>query len=353
MVLHRLISISHRLLGLLPSLLVPFDQLQTKGARKKGPPRLSRIAPLIENRLKKNQKKLKAWIQRHGIEAYRLYDRDIPEYPFQVDRYNDHLLVYVKSTKGESAEEIERKLDELKSALHQIFPKSTLLVKKRESQKGKEQYTRKDRQRNTFVVKEHECLFEINPTDYLDTGLFLDHRPLREWIYKSALGKEFLNLFCYTGSVSVAAALGGAKRTTSVDMSKTYINWAKANFLRNKLNPEQHRFLEENALKFLKTAPINGRQYDMIFLDPPTFSNSKKMSEVFEVEKDQEFLVRHCMKILKEDGLLYFSTNKRKFKLSEKLTEKYDVKNVTKPSIPIDFRDVKIHHCFEIRNRTS
>jgi 23S rRNA (cytosine1962-C5)-methyltransferase/23S rRNA (guanine2445-N2)-methyltransferase / 23S rRNA (guanine2069-N7)-methyltransferase len=170
---------------------------------------------------------------------------------------------------------------------------------------------------------------------------------MRQKVFKTAKDKTFLNLFCYTGAVSVFAALGGAK-TTSVDMSQTYLRWAQDNFAANDLNPEQHTFVNADVLEWLRLQ--NGHlKYDVIFLDPPTFSNSKKMQDSFEVERDQDFLVNTCMSMLNPDGVLYFSNNKRKFKLNPELMSKYKVKDISEESIPQDFHDKKIHVCFEIR----
>ncbi|HWU43480.1 MAG TPA: class I SAM-dependent methyltransferase, partial [Bdellovibrio sp.] len=167
-------------------------------------------------------------------------------------------------------------------------------------------------------------------------------------IFKSAEGKRFLNLFCYTGSVSVFAALGGAK-TTSVDMSQTYLRWAQDNFELNEIDFGSHSFVNENVIEWLYEHRYK-KAYDIIFLDPPTFSNSKKMDESFEVERDQEFLVDSCMSILRPEGILYFSNNKRKFKLSPSLMSKYKVRDISEETIPQDFHDKKIHNCFEIKN---
>jgi 23S rRNA (cytosine1962-C5)-methyltransferase/23S rRNA (guanine2445-N2)-methyltransferase / 23S rRNA (guanine2069-N7)-methyltransferase len=187
--------------------------------------------------------------------------------------------------------------------------------------------------------------------DYLDTGLFLDHRPIRYQFLKKSKDKNFLNLFCYTASVSVMAAVGGA-RTYSVDMSKTYLEWAKENFKLNNLDISLHKFVEEDVLQYIEN--INRKlelqnYFDTIFLDPPTFSNSKSMKTDFDVERDQNWLVENVIKLLKPDGVLYFSNNKRDFKLSPELSSRFKVKTITKDTIPVDFHDMKIHHCFEIK----
>lgn len=301
---------------------------------------------MIKNRLEKNFKKLKPWLHRSTIEAFRLYDRDIPEYPFIVDVYKNSYVVY---DKGDGRERDQRHLELIQQALGALFQVASeqVVLKKRERQEGFNQYEKLDSTKKTEIVREHQAQFTVNLYDYLDTGLFLDHRPMRQLIYKTVNGKKFLNLFCYTGSVSVFAALGGAS-TVSVDMSQTYIKWAEENFKLNNIDLSKHTFVNENALEWLRNSKYH-HYFDVIFLDPPTFSNSKKMDEAFEVEKDQNFLVESCMKLLAPEGILYFSNNKRKFKISEDITAKYRVKDISIETIPQDFHDKKIHNCFEIR----
>lgn len=301
---------------------------------------------MIENRLEKNLKKLKPWAQRAQIEAYRLYDRDIPEFPFIVDVYKDQYVIYDKS--DAYLDKDKNHLPLVLKAVMDLFKcdESQVIIKKRERQEGLKQYEKIDEKKHSLVVRESQALIEVNLLDYLDTGLFLDHRPMRQKIYKTVQGKNFLNLFCYTGSVSVFAALGGA-RTTSVDMSQTYLNWAQRNFELNNIDPAKHVFINANAIEWLKEG--TDEKFDVIFLDPPTFSNSKKMSDTFEVERDQDVLVDACMQMLNPNGILYFSNNKRKFRLSEKVLATYKIRDITEESIPQDFHDKKIHNCFEIR----
>lgn len=304
---------------------------------------------MIQNRLEKNLKKLKPWADRAQIEAYRLYDRDIPEFPFIVDVYKDHYVVYDKSEAFKDKD--KNHLPLVMEAIKAIFKtdESKIILKRRERQEGLKQYEKIEEQNQTFVVRESQAVFKVNLLDYLDTGLFLDHRPMRYKIFKSVRDKKFLNLFCYTGSVSVFAALGGA-RTTSVDMSQTYLSWAEENFALNNIDLKNHTFINANVIEWLAAQPETPT-YDVIFLDPPTFSNSKKMSDTFEVERDQDFLLENCMKMLTNEGVLYFSNNKRKFRLSEKALSSYKVRDITEESIPQDFHDKKIHNCFEIRQK--
>lgn len=304
---------------------------------------------MIKNRLDKNLKKLKSWADRQKIEAYRLYDRDIPEYPFIVDVYKDHYVVHDKSDPFKDKDKAH--LPHVTEALKFLFKcgDEHIVIKKRERQEGLKQYEKLDEKNQTSVVRESQALLKVNLYDYLDTGLFLDHRPIRQKIFKSSQGKKFLNLFCYTGSVSVFAALGGAQ-TTSVDMSQTYLRWAQENFELNQIDLNNHHFVNANVLDWLRLHK-NHHNYDLIFLDPPTFSNSKKMEDSFEVERDQDALVTSCMSMLNPGGILYFSNNKRKFKLSDLIQSQFAVKDITEESIPQDFHDKKIHNCFQITAR--
>ncbi|MFN3455270.1 MAG: class I SAM-dependent methyltransferase, partial [Pseudobdellovibrio sp.] len=302
---------------------------------------------MIINRLEKNLKKLKPWADKNKIEAYRLYDKDIPEYPFLVDIYKNYCVIYDKTElidqgKNKDLEVIEA----VKKVLH--LDSDKIILKKREKQKGQNQYQKLQTSNEKFQVLENGIPVLVNIWDYLDTGLFIDHRPMRYFFLKNSRDKKLLNLFSYTCCVSLMAAVGGAI-TTSVDMSKNYLNWGKENFRINHLNSDKHQFIEQNALNFLKVAsewPDYEQSFDMIFLDPPTFSNSKEMESDFEVERDQLFIIENALKFLKPDGTLYFSTNKRKFKLDPSIEQKYLVKNTTEKTIPMDCFDQKIHHSY-------
>ncbi len=308
---------------------------------------------MIQNRLEKNYKKLQAWAEKYKIEAYRLYDRDIPEFPFIVDRYKNQFVIYDKSQR---IDEEKNHLPLLIEALKNLFKveEASLIIKRRQVQKGTEQYQKLDEKNEKMQVLENGIPLLVNLHDYLDTGLFLDHRPMRYTILKKSKGHRFLNLFCYTASVSVMAARGGA-HTVSVDMSNTYIEWAQENFRANDLNLTEHKFLTEDVLQFIQHAsewPDYQGSFDSIFLDPPTFSNSKKMDGDFDVERDQLKLIQQTIQFLKPRGVLYFSNNKRGFKLAAEIQQNYLVKDITKDTIPIDFHDQKIHSCYEIRFRS-
>ncbi|MDO9183488.1 MAG: class I SAM-dependent methyltransferase [Bacteriovorax sp.] len=305
----------------------------------------------IQNRIEKNYKHRAKWARKEGIEAFRIYEKDIPEFPFIVDIYKDFAVIYEKRDDEIDAEKFDH-FNFIISAVKNVLnlPEEKIVIKARMKQKGSTQYERLE-ERNEFIpVKEYQAELLVNLHDYLDTGLFLDHRPMRQVIFNEARGKKFLNLFSYTGAVSVMAAMGGASHVTSVDLSTTYQDWARKNFEHNKISMKSHNFIIQNALDYLENA-VN--KFDLIFLDPPTFSNSKKMEDDFEVEKDQEVLIKNCLRLLSPGGTLYFSNNKRKFKLDPKISEMAVVIDITDKTIPLDFRDRKIHHCYKITNFTN
>ncbi len=305
-------------------------------------------------RLEKNYKKLKPWFDKSKTEAFRLYDKDIPEFPFLIDVYKDFVVVYDKTEfidDGKNKDLVV--LDAVKKLLQLSDEAATqkIILKKRQRQSGLNQYQKIDTKNEHITVLENGFPVLVNLWDYLDTGLFLDHRPMRYFFLKNAKQKRLLNLFCYTGVVSLMAALGGA-RTVSVDMSGKYLTWAQDNFRLNNLDMDSHRFIEQDALKFLEQAcewPDYKQSFDIIFLDPPTFSNSKEMFSDFEVERDHQKIILDTVKFLKPNGTLYFSTNKRKFKLDATIESDFFVKNTSEKTIPIDCHDQKIHHSFEIR----
>lgn len=309
---------------------------------------------MLLGRLEKNYKKFKPWFDKSQTEVFRLYDKDIPEFPFLVDVYKDYVVIYDKTEiidEGKNKEALV--IDAVKALLN--LSEDKIILKKRQRQSGTNQYQKIAAKNERLTVLENGYPVYVNLWDYLDTGLFIDHRPMRYYFLKNAKQKKLLNLFCYTGVVSLMAALGGAQ-TVSVDMSGKYLNWAKDNFALNNLPVENHRFIEQDALKFLAQAqewPDYKHSFDLIFLDPPTFSNSKEMDTDFEVERDQKQIILNALKFLKPQGVLYFSTNKRKFKLDSEIESQFSVKNTTEKTIPIDCHDQKIHHSFEIRYKKT
>jgi len=309
----------------------------------------------IANRLKKNVKHIKRWARKNNVQAYRVYSADIPEYAAAIDVYGD--WVHVQEYQAPSTIEINKakqRFDLLVDVLPDVLQmdKNNIIVKTRRQQKGLSQYEKNSSLRWEFTVEEGGCLFYINLKDYLDTGLFLDHRLTRQYLFDKIktqpAGSEFLNLFSYTSTVSVYAAKAGAN-TTSVDMSNTYINWSKRNFELNDLLTDKHLFEKADCLKWLEKAASESKRYKWIFIDPPTFSNSKSMEDLFDVQKDHVNLIESAMKILDNNGEIIFSNNFKKFKLDKLLAEKYKVENISASTIPEDFkRSPKIHHCFII-----
>jgi len=309
----------------------------------------------IKNRLIKNFKIRKSWIQSEQIEAYRLYDRDIPEFPYIIDRYGDYAVIY-KKTHHVIDEHKSHFLDYIVDCLKEDFKIECdkIIIKERRSFDHKnEQYEKSKGEDVSLIVREGPLKFEVNLTTYLDTGLFLDHRPFRKTLQKICRDKRVLNLFCYTGSLSVSAACGGAKSVTSVDLSHTYLEWCKNNFKLNQISMGAHSFKNQDVIEFLdQTIKLTPRPlFDLIILDPPTFSNSKKMDADFDIQKDHVGLIDMCMQLLHPEGCLYFSNNKRDFKCELALLPQYNIKNTTSQTIPKDFHDQKIHHSFQITHQ--
>lgn len=306
----------------------------------------------LANRLRKNEKQLRGWIDREGIRAFRLYDADLPEFNVAVDIYGDR--VHVQEYAAPNSIDPEKAAHRLEVALDAISvvtgkTRKALALKVRAKQKGAQQYKRQDDRGDLYEVDEHGARLLVNLTDYLDTGLFLDHRPLRHRLQSLCRDKHFLNLFCYTGAATVHAALGGAKSTTSVDLNPRYLGWAEANLALNGFSPSQHHLVKADVAEALKKG---GDQFDVIFMDPPTFSNSKRTANVLDIQRDHVDLLRQTMRHLAPDGLLLFSNNYRKFKLDEALVAEFDVRDITADTIPPDFaRNAKIHQCWEFRHR--
>lgn len=315
---------------------------------------LSEGATMVLNRLNKNKKQLSKWIKNYDIECYRLYDADIPEYSAAIDVYGDyyHIQEY-QAPKSVDEKKAQTRFEEIVSAVECDFQtdEAKISLKQRRRNKGTQQYqklTDQKSQHPLILVQEGAATFEVNLWDYLDTGLFLDHRPVRREIYNIAEDKKFLNLFCYTGTASVQAALGGARETVSVDLSNTYINWAKRNFQLNKLVSNKHRFEQADCFEWLK----NCREgFDLILLDPPSFSNSKKTESILDIQRDHVGLIKRCMDLLTKDGILIFSNNLRSFKLNQEELAHYKVTDFKEESIDPDFkRNSKIHHCWLIEH---
>ena len=305
----------------------------------------------IQNRIEKNYKHRAKIAKREGFEAFRIYEKDIPDFPFIVDVYKENAIIYEKRDEEIDAEKFNH-FEFIISAIKNVLniPEEKIVIKSRKRQVGDTQYTKLEERNELISVKEYSAQFLVNLHDYLDTGLFLDHRPLRQIVFKASEGKKVLNLFSYTGSISVMAALGKARQVTSVDMSATYQDWARKNFEHNNIPLKDHNFITDSALEYLEKA---SQRFDLIVLDPPTFSNSKKMEEDFEVEKDQVAVIKQCLRLLAPDGVLYFSNNKRSFKIDPTISEMAFVQDITAKTIPEDYRNPKIHHCFKITHKAK
>ena len=300
------------------------------------------------NRLLKNMKRLEKWAKREDIQCYRLYDADLPEYNVAIDRYDEYLIITeYRAPKEIDAQKVRRRFLDIVSTTRYLLDLTDdqLIIKVRERQKGRQQYEKLDSKKQRLVVQEGPAKIIVNLQDYLDTGLFLDHRPTRLRIGKMAEGKDFLNLFCYTATASIHAALGGAKSTTSVDMSNTYLSWGQENFTENGIQGK-HEFIQQDCIKWLQHAH---EMYDLIFIDPPTFSNSKRMADVFDVQDDHVALLTSASERVNPNGDIIFSNNKRGFKLDIDAIKAlgFYIKDISKSSIPEDFKgNAKIHQCW-------
>ena len=321
------------------------------------------LTPLV-NRLHKNLREIKKSLKKTNTEAYRLYQKDIPEFPYIMECYANHWVIWVKSKQEWDIDAETARLKDLEIALKEAFPSiKSITIKHRKRQEGESQYERLNRVSAPLVCRENDMAFLINLTDYLDTGLFLDHRPMRnafkniKWqsfdspqntpLQKNDSPPHLLNLFCYTGSVSIAAAHAGWF-TTNVDMSASYLRWAQDNMGLNRLTPSTHRWHQEDALTWLhQAAQGHWQSCDAIFFDPPSFSNSKRMEDTWDVQRDHSILLPQLLPLLKANGILIFSTNKSKFHLDWEPSTQWQMLDVTEPSTPKDFRGTP-HHCYFI-----
>lgn len=303
------------------------------------------------NRLKKNVRRLRRWARREGLTAYRLYDHDIPEYAFTVDWYAGEVVVSELAPRKVVPEVQQEKRDEVQTALLSVLelqPEAIHWKVRAPKIWGQEQYEKRAQTGRRIVVDEGGLRFWVNLEDYLDTGLFLDHRNTRARVREEAQGKRFLNLFAYTGSFTVYAAAGGATQCTTVDLSNTYLAWARDNLALNELwKPERHELVRADVLRWLRSAPP--RSWDLIVLDPPSFSVSKEMRERFEVQRDYVDLVRDALSVLAPGGSLYFSTHFRDFRFDASRFPGVTSEELTPGTIPEDFHQRTIHRCWRLR----
>lgn len=316
------------------------------------------VAVDFSNRLTKNLKNLEKWANREKISAYRIYDADLPDYNAAIDRYNQYYIIQeYQAPSSIKAHVAQKRLLDMIAATIKVTGAigDDVIVKSREKQKGESQYAKRDDALGHYIeIYEQDVVFKVNLQDYLDTGLFLDARPIRRLIRSMSAGKDFLNLFAYTCSASVMAALGGAKSTTSVDMSRTYLDWGKDNFKINGFDLDgynatgNHHFTQDDCLSYLSRD--HGKTYDLIYIDPPTFSNSKRMEKSFDVQRDHLLMLGNLTRHLNDGGVVIFCTNKRNFKLDDGVAQYgFTVENITHKTFDPDFkRDQQLHTCFKL-----
>ncbi|PUZ29866.1 SAM-dependent methyltransferase [Chitinophaga parva] len=304
---------------------------------------------MFENRLQKVYKHVSKIARRQNITCYRVYDDDIPEFPFSIEIYEDHIYVAEYQRRhGMEEDAHEAWLDQCLQKITEVlqFPPEAIFVKQRMRKEDRQgQYQRVAQEKNEFIVNEAGLKFKVNLSDYLDTGLFLDHRITRAMVRDEAAGKKVLNLFCYTGSFSVYAASVGAE-VTSVDLSKTYLAWAEENMAINNIDPQKHHFIHADVLQYLDTLKLN--TFDLVILDPPTFSNSKRMKEHLDIQRDHVDILNRVLLATKKGGVIYFSNNYRRFVLDEAQIEASAIKDITNQTMPFDFQQKMIRKCYRI-----
>lgn len=310
-------------------------------------------AGLFKNRLVKRARHLRRWPTKRGITCFRLYERDIPEIPLVVDRYENylHITEYERPHDRDLARH-RAWLDLMRETAAESLdvPLKNTFLKQRRKGDTTGQYHKLDDAGRKIVVHEGGLKFLVNFSDYVDTGLFLDHRVARKMVMDEAAGKRMLNLFAYTGAFSVYAAAGGAKSTTTVDLSRTYLDWAGENFQINNLGAQQHQFIASDTIEFLKTAAGQRKQYDLVVCDPPTYSNSKRTDSDWDVQTGYVSIFEHLKKIVAPQGVVYFSTNFRRFKFDEDFIKSlgFKFREISKTTVPEDFRNRRIHRCWRL-----
>jgi 23S rRNA (guanine2445-N2)-methyltransferase / 23S rRNA (guanine2069-N7)-methyltransferase len=315
---------------------------------------------MFANRLAKNIKRLVAWSRASHVSCYRLYDADMPEYSLAIDQYQtvpDGLTwLYVQEYAPPATvdpQAAKRRRNEALSVLTEVcgVPAERIRMRLRRKTPRGEQYDKVDEQSKFHIVEEAGLKFRVNFDDYLDTGLFLDHRITRARLGTAAAGKRFLNLFAYTGAATVYAAAAKAISSTSVDLSNTYLDWAARNFALNGLDGSKHLLVRADCREWLALARQKRERFDLVFLDPPTFSNSKRMQSVLDIRRDHAALADACASLLTPGGLLVFSTNAQRFRLDETLKERFKIDDISAQTLPVDFeRNPKIHRCFELHS---
>lgn len=306
---------------------------------------------MFQNRLEKVYRHLGKQARRQDISCYRVYDHDLPEFPFLIELYGDRLYVSeYKRRHGLTDEDHEGWMEacrKIMAAVLEIAPENIFVKLRQRKENRLGQYQKLDARQSTFIVTENGLRFLVNLSDYLDTGLFLDHRITRQMVREGADQKRVLNLFCYTGSFSVYAASGGAREIVSVDLSKTYLEWAEKNMALNFPAYPHHQLVHADVLQYLVTIPAN--RFDLIIMDPPTFSNSKRMEDFLDIQRDHVGLINECLRILDKDGILIFSTNFTRFRMEAEKIKASSIKDITRATTPFDFSGKLKRQCFEIK----
>jgi len=306
---------------------------------------------MFRNRLEKVYRHLGKQAKRMAITCYRLYDHDLPEFPFCIELYEQNIYVAeYKRRHGMNEDEHDEWISQSMIVICEVLKVSgeNIFLKLRQKKPGRAgQYQKTADRRSEFVIEENELKFIVNLSDYLDTGLFLDHRLTREKVRAEAKDKKVLNLFSYTGSFSVYAASGGASEVLTVDLSKTYLEWAKRNMqLNGFIDLSRYEFIQADVLQYLDTVPEN--YFDVIILDPPTFSNSKRMEDILDIHRDHVKLINDCLRILRSGGKIYFSTNYKKFLLGKASIQSLLIEDITKQTTPFDFNGRINRVCYVI-----
>lgn len=304
----------------------------------------------FKNRIRKNYRHIRKWAKRVSTNCFRIYDWQIPQYRLAIDFYNGKFLVQYFSPSRDIEAPPSYLVEETEQTLISLFgiKRESIYWRNRIKREKIEQYEKLSESKDSFTVYEYGLLFEINLVDYLDTGLFLDHRETRRMVASLAKDKKLLNLFAYTCSFSVHAAAMGASFTKSVDMSNTYTAWGQENFILNSLPLKTNEIIRADCLKFLEEELRAGIKYDIIVIDPPTISRSKKMDQMFDIQEDYVFLIKKSLQLLSKNGIIFFSTNSRKFKFDPNHFDHCLITDITDKTIPLDFYKPKIHRCWKI-----
>jgi 23S rRNA (cytosine1962-C5)-methyltransferase len=305
---------------------------------------------IIKNRIRKNYRHIRKWAKRTQTDCFRIYDREIPQYPLAIDFYSGRFCVQYFSRQRGQEEPTSDLVTEIETVLISLFAttRESIYWRTRAKRKETRQYEKMNRSKEFFTVYEYGVKFKVNLRDYLDTGLFLDHRETRQFVASHAKGKRVLNLFAYTCSFSVHAAVAGAIFTKSVDLSNTYTAWGRENLLLNALSLKNHEIIRADCLTFLDEEIRSKTQYDLIVIDPPTISRSKKMQQLFDIQVDYIELIIKALKLLSKEGMIVFSTNSRHFVFENSYFPSCSIRDISEKTLPLDFHDPKIHRCWII-----